>query len=117
MNNTKNRIRLTVPQLHNIIKESVKRILNEDVEEWYAVWVAPNWANEVSGGYAEELVLVKAANKEQAEWEAEERLVRKNGNTTDFHGYAHLATKEDFARYKTGNRWRWIKEEQDESLF
>jgi len=75
-------------------------------KQWYAVWVAPN---DTKNGYTQELVLVKSYDKESAQLEAEDRLVRRYRNTRDFHGYASIATKEDFERFKSGNKWEWIE--------
>lgn len=109
----KRRIRLTENDLHRIIKESVKRVLNEDInnEIWFAVYVASaEDLNAMDDIYSEndgpcfvELTLVKSTDEEKAgragAWKLEDRY--RCGKLVPV--CVRVATKTDFDLWKQRN--------------
>ncbi len=72
--------------------------MSKDNNKWYGVWSVDSW-NRDRDEVTYVFLLVKAKSKEDAEGIAEGRLMRRNW-MTDPVATAHLATQEDFDRWK-----------------
>ena len=125
----KRKIRLTESDLHNLIKESVNKVLNEndvmattkkDNEKWYAVYVMSNDQLERIDRYGYdreeypcfvELTLVKATDEDEAGYQGAWKLERRYNRGKVFLESnklipicVRIATQKDFQLWKNGER-------------